>query len=286
VLRVASSSNVRDLLRWVDRFSNQSEALKKRLEQAILAMYVGVDFYSATEVSAAAQQAAATSNTAALQQAGLAAAYVATVSGLISGENLSAPTLALPALRNGADMTDVFSRPAKLFRRLRSEGKTPDAAFRQSMQLASTISQMNMTLAQRGAYQATFARLESRVGITGYRRIVHPELAKTGSCGLCIVASDQVYHSSFLLPIHGNCNCTVLPIIGEIDPGNSLNNLTLGDFYGAAAAFNSSPGLKASTLDSDLKRVKVAVHEHGEYGPVLTFAGQHFTGPDDLAAAA
>ena len=282
---MANPSKVRDLLRWVDQFAGHSEALKQQLSQAVIAMYAGVNFYSTTEVSAAAQQAAAASQTQTLQQAGLAAQYVAFVTSLIAGENLPAPTLVLPALRNGADMTDVFSRPAKLFRRLRSQGVDPAEAFRQAMVLAATISDMNMTLAQREAYQATFARLGDRVGITGYRRIVHPELAKTGSCGLCIVASDQVYHSAFLLPIHGNCNCTVLPIIGEIDPGNSLNNLTLGDFYGAAGPF-AGPGETESTHGHDLKRVKVLVQEHGEYGPVLTIAGQHFTGPDDLAAAA
>jgi hypothetical protein len=236
-------------------------------------------------VNAAAQQAAAASNAQALQQAGLAAAYVSFVTSLISGENLSTPTLALPALRNGADMTDVFSRPAKMFRRLRSEGVTPEDAFRRSMSLASQISEMNMTLAQREAYQQTFAKLEDKVGITGYRRIVHPELAKTGSCGLCIVASDQVYKTAFLLPIHERCGCTVLPIIGEIDPGNSLNGSTLADFYGAAGPF-AGPGETSSTHAFDLKRVRVVVNEHGEYGPVLGVEGQHFTGPGDLADAA
>lgn len=283
---MASSSKVRDLLRWVDQFAAHSDALKQQLVKAILASYVGVNFYSAAEVSAAAQQATVASNAQALQQAGLASAYVAFVSSLISGENLPAPTLVLPALRNGADMTNVFSRPAKLFRRLRSQGIEPAEAFRQAMQLAAQISDMNMTLAQREAYQQTFAKLEDRVGITGYRRIVHPELAKTGSCGLCIVASDQVYNTSFLLPIHDRCNCTVLPIIGEIDPGNSLNNLTLGDFYGAAGPFSGSPGTTASTHAHDLKRVRVVINEHGEYGPVLGVEGQHFTGPDDLAPAA
>src|SRR5690242_14378142 len=114
-LRVASPAKVRDLLRWVDQFAAHSDALKQQLSQAIIAMYAGVNFYSTAEVTAAAQQAAAASNAQALQQAGLAAQYVAFVSSLIAGENLSAPTLTLPALRAGVDMTDVFSRPAKLF---------------------------------------------------------------------------------------------------------------------------------------------------------------------------
>jgi hypothetical protein len=152
----------------------------------------------------------------------------------------------------------------------------PGEAFQQAMRLAGTISDMNMTLAQREAYQADVRSGSSGpAGVTGYRRIVHPELAKTGTCGLCIVASDNVYHTAQLLPIHGNCNCTVLPIVGEIDPGTGLNNLTLGDFYAAAGD---------STFGEDLKKTRFVVNEHGEYGPVLGFEGQHFTGPDDLAA--
>jgi hypothetical protein len=134
-----------------------------------------------------------------------------------------------------------------------------------------------MTLAQRAAYTAALERLQGDAGITGYRRILHPELSRTGSCGLCIVASDQVYKTSELMPLHNLCKCTVLPIIGALDPGSSLNNLTLADLYAAAGD---------STHAHDLKRVKVTVRQHGEYGPVLVIAGQQFTGLDDLLPVA
>jgi hypothetical protein len=272
-----------DLLRWVDQFAGASEQLRIRLTTAVLATYGGVNFYSAAEVATAAQAAAATSNTNAAEAAGLAAQYVAVTSSLIAGDALPAPTLVLPALRNGTDMTQVYSRPAKLFRRLRSQGVDPTTAFQRAMAYAAQITDTNVTLAQREAYQQTLLRLERAAGITGYRRIVHPELARTGSCGLCIVASDNVYHTSQLLPIHGGCNCTVLPIVGALDPGNSLNNMTLGDFYAAAAR----PGGRGpSTSGDDLKKIRVTVNEHGEYGPVLTYTGQKFTGPDDIQLAA
>jgi hypothetical protein len=76
-------------------------------------MYAGVDFYSAAAGVRRCQQAAATSNTSAVYAAGLAAAYLAVVSSLATGRSLPAPTLVLPALRNGADMTAVYERPAK-----------------------------------------------------------------------------------------------------------------------------------------------------------------------------
>jgi hypothetical protein len=275
VARQLDARTLRRLIAWVDQFANQSDQLKAQLTAAVVSAYTGVNLYSTTEVSAAAAQASATSNTTAVYAAGLAAEYLAVVSSIATGEALPAPTLALPALRNGVDMAVVYERPAKLFRRLRAQGIEPGAAFQQAMTLAGTISEMNLTLAQREAYQQTFSRLERDAGVTGYRRVVHPELSRTGTCGLCIVASDQVYHSAELLPIHGNCHCTVLPIVGELDPGSGLNNMTLGDFYAAAGD---------STFGADLKKTRFVVNEHGEYGPVLSFEGHHFTGPDELAA--
>lgn len=268
---------LRDLLAWIDRFANQSEAFKQKLIASIIATYSGVDFYSATEVAAAAQSAAASSNSNAIIAAGLAGQYAAVTTSLMAQDALPAPALLLPALRNGVPMEQVYARPAKLFRRLRSQGVEPSEAFRQAMNLASVITDMNMTMAQREAYQQTFSKLEERAGITGYRRMVHPELAKTGSCGLCIVASDVIYKTNQLLPIHGNCNCTVLPVIGALDPGNSLNGQALGDFYAAAGD---------STNGAELKKTRFKVNQHGEYGPVLTVKGQRFTGPEDLHLAA
>jgi hypothetical protein len=277
VARQLDAATLRRLIAWVDQFAAKSDEIKADLTRAIVAMYAGVDFYSAAQVTATAGQAAATSNTSAVYAAGLAAEYLAVVSSIATGEALPAPTLVLPALRNGADMTAVYERPTKLFRRLRSQGMEPSEAFQQAMRLAGTISEMNMTLAQREAYQQTFQRLEQTSGVTGYRRVVHPELSRTGTCGLCIVASDQVYHSAELLPIHGNCHCTVLPIVGELDPGSGLNNLTLGDFYAAAGD---------STFGEDLKKTRFVINDHGEYGPVLSHEGDHFLGPDDLRDAA
>jgi hypothetical protein len=266
-----------ELTQWVDRFAAHSEQLKGDLEKLVLALYAGQNFYDAAAVTSIGAQAANSSNAQAVIAAGLAAQYVATTTGIITGHPVQTPTLVLAALRNGADMAKVYERPVKLFRRLRARGVSPADAFARAMQLASAITDTNMTLAQRAAYTAALERLQGDAGITGYRRILHPELSRTGSCGLCIVASDQVYKTSELMPLHNLCKCTVLPIIGALDPGSSLNNLTLADLYAAAGD---------STHAHDLKRVKVTVRQHGEYGPVLVIAGQQFTGLDDLLPVA
>lgn len=264
---------------WVDLHTAARQGLDERTVAMILALYAGVSLYDTAALDEAAEAAADTSNTAVLLAAGLMAQYLANVTSAMTGENLPTPAVLLAPLRNGADMRRVFQRPAKLYRRQVAKGVAPAEAFKQAMDLAAKITETNNTLAMRAAAQAALAALGPQAGVTGYRRILRPELAKTGSCGLCIAASDKVYRRAQLMPMHGGCNCDVLPIIGAAggagDPGNSLNQLDLGDLY--ADAGDTTDGRR-------LKRIRYAVNEHGELGPVLTVQGQKFTGPDDIAA--
>lgn len=265
---------------WVAQHSAAREGLDDRTVAAILALYAGVNFYDRLAVDEVAEAAADASNTAALLAAGLMAQYLATVTSTMAGEDIPSPSVLLPPLRNGADMRRVFQRPMKLFRRQVAKGVPAAEAFKQAMTLAASITETNNTLAMREASRLTLSALGEQAGVTGYRRVLRPELAKSGlSCGLCIVASDRVYKKAQLMPMHGGCNCDVLPIIGAAggagDPGNSLNQLDLADIY--AEAGNSSDSW-------DLKRARFGVAEHGELGPLLVVAGHKFTGPDDIAA--
>lgn len=266
---------------WLAQHAQAREGLDERTMLAILALYAGVNLYDRLAVEEAAEAAADTSNTAAILAAGLMAQYLATVTSTMTGEDLPTPAVLLGPLRNGADMRRVFQRPAKLFRRQVAKGVAPAEAFKQAMDLAAKITETNNTLAMREAARVALTELGPQAGVTGYRRILRPELARTGSCGLCVVASDRIYKRAQLMPIHANCNCDVLPIIGKAygpgDPGNSFNNLDLEDLYAMAGDSNSG---------RDLKKVRVTVNEHGELGPLLGVAGQKFTGPDELADAA
>lgn len=274
-----TEEELRQIQAWVDRHAEARDELDARSIAMILALYAGVNFYDRLAVDAAAEAAADASNTAALLASGLMAQYLASVTSTLADESLPAPSVLIGAIRNGADMRQVFQRPAKLFRRQVAKGVDPAEAYRQAMALAATLVEGNNTLAMRLAAQLTLAELGKSVDITGYRRVVHPELSRSGSCGLCIVASDKVYKKAALMPIHGHCACSVLPIIGARggagDPGNSLNALSLGDLYELAGD---------STSGADLKKVRVKVVEHGEMGPTLVVDGQKFTGPDDIAA--
>lgn len=70
--------------------------------------------------------------------------------------------------------------------------------------------------------------------VVGYRRVIHPELSRGGTCGLCLVASDKIYRRPDLRAVHGRCKCTVMEVRRSYDPGGSLNNLELGGIYKAA----------------------------------------------------
>lgn len=279
-----SQRQLSELKRIIDAEANQTEKLAKRTGAAIAALYAG-NMYSATAVAAITAQAADASTSANQLAAGLTAAYLAAVSGQVTGAAVGVPNLPLPPIRNGVPLTTVFERPVKLYRRRISQGVSPAEAFQQARQYADQIAAANIRLAQRETSRSVMRRLERDLGVTGYRRVVHPELSRTGTCGLCIAASDAVYKTSELMPIHDRCKCETMPIFGAEDPGNSLNNLTFKDLYGAAAA-QPNARRASGTHAFDLKRVRYQVNQHGEWGPVLTVKGHKFTGPDEIAAAA
>jgi hypothetical protein len=135
----------------------------------------------------------------------------------------------------------------------------------------------NLSLAFRDQWAADLA---DEPAVSGYRRVLHPELVAVGSsapgpvCGLCLVSADRIYGKAELLPLHGRCRCSVSPIVGDADPGSVLNAQDLRDIYRQAGG----------TAAAKLKATKVFVAEHGELGPRLTFA-QHATRTASQAAA-
>ena len=121
----------------------------------------------------------------------------------------------------------------------------------------------DIAAAARNAHQEIMRKTPKKT-ITGYRRVVHPELSRTGSCGLCIVASTMIYKKSDLLPIHAGCKCETVEIYQidgkTYDPGQQINDEDLSVFYEEAGG---------TTRGWKLKRWKYQVVNHPEYGPTL-----------------
>lgn len=237
---------------------------KRTLAQlSILLSSMRGKWYDDQAVAVFAQQVASLVRQAQVRQAQVTVAFLTRVEQALGYPAPSGFTLDLPPEVRRVDPAEEWQRPAKTFRRLRVAGLDELKALEQAEVRAQTMARMDLALARR---EASRQRIEASPHARGYRRIIHPELAKHGSCGLCVVASDRVYKKSDLLPLHDGCNCTTLPILGDDDPGLRLNTEDLGRFYEAAG----------STAREDLQRTRVTVNEHGELGPVLTRKGDHF----------
>ena len=108
--------------------------------------------------------------------------------------------------------------------------------------------------------------------VTGYRRIIHPELSASGSCGLCIVASTRMYYMEDLAAMHGHCKCTVMPVTKDDDPGFTLSQDDLKKFYRDAG----------STSGADLLKTRYRIEMHGELGPRLVREQDNWRGTEDV----
>lgn len=159
-----------------------------------------------------------------------------------------------------ARTVDMFNRPARTYRFLQSQGLADEQAMAQATERMMTLVDGNAMLAQRLAESDILAKaIEVDPRIIGVRRIIHPELSRTGTCGLCIAASTRLYTVRELKPIHDRCNCTQAAVTKEFDPADVLNKIDLDDFYSDAGG----------TSGAQLKRTKYQIDEHGELGPVL-----------------
>lgn len=154
----------------------------------------------------------------------------------------------------------VLNRPARTVRAEVAAGADAAAARRLGLQRLDSIVDTNLMLAQRLAEHEALAQavdLDSRV--IGYRRVIHPENSRGGSCGLCIAAAQNIYKANTLRPVHDGCWCTITAVTKEFDPGDHLNTLDLKTLY------KDADGNTAAAL----KRTRYQVDEHGELGAVL-----------------
>jgi hypothetical protein len=202
----------------------------------------------------------------------------------LAGETISARIRRERAEREAAAVTDPaepYGRVADGYRyQVVAEGATEGTAKRKALVRIAAVAETDVTLAVREQVRKTLGQIP---GVTGYRRILHPELSETGPCGLCVVAADRIYKVEDLKPIHDRCVCEVLPIIGALDPGLNLNASELEAIYDAAGGTGGEVIKRGRRHSAALKRVRVALGEHGELGPVLVDADQRYRGPREVA---
>ena len=253
--------DLRRVIALVDKHAAGRESLvravmakaSRRLNQS-----VSRDFYTAEGQRRLAAELAALDRIAATTYANQTVAYLNAVSRQVR-EPTPRVVEPLPRRPRGVDPVEQWLRPFEQFRYEYAKSSDEAAARgallrRVELNVADDVA-LGMRIAARNHGQA--ART-----VTGFRRVVHPEQSRGGSCGLCLVASDQVYARDSLMPLHNGCNCGVAEIFNGADPGNSLNGRTLQDLYGEAGG----------TGRQELQRVRVAVEQHDELGPLLIAA--------------
>lgn len=256
---------------WVTAYAAQADALKEATAATTEAAWLSFDgWYNPVLVAALAKEMAEMSSAAQDTVAGLAAEYMTQTAGAIAGIVIPQPRSVRSEIRNGAPLRLVHHRPAEAYKKAVATGSTHAEALVKAGIRARGLAFTDLSLQARNAQQAIL----DLAGITTFRRVIRPELSKTGTCGMCIVAADQIYHSGDLMPLHPpSCNCVTMPIIGDQDPGRQMNREDLDQLYADAG----------SNRADDLRKTRYTVNQHGEFGPVLTKAGDHFRGPDKVA---
>ena len=193
-------------------------------------------------------------------------------------------------LRAGTPPVEVYQRPIITVRSQLADGRSLAESIRIGGTRAVATADTDVMLAHRATAGDAFEAL----GFEYFRRV------PTGkSCDLCLAASTQRYRTGNLMPIHGHCDCRVVPIYERNDPGQVINRQLLEQRNVREAIDDRSrrratrppetverPG---SNIDAGRRLLEslglsdVTVRQHGELGPMLVDPTHHFTGPDDLA---
>ena len=195
----------------------------------------------------------------------------------LRGELYNAPTirpqeLATQIIRNGPTTAEVYRRPFVDVYTALANDKSVTQAIQAGQLRISSLASTDVQLARRNA------GLTARSGnqnIVGYVRT----LTGAENCALCYVASTQRYTRGELMPIHPGCDCGEMPIYGEQDPGQVIDEIRLEATH---EAVQQRFGVTDRSGRDPIDFRDIAIREHGELGPLLTVANQNFTGPSDL----
>lgn len=188
----------------------------------------------------------------------------------------------------GVDPKTVYQRPGTtVYMELASGKSVAQAVDSGEIRLLQLIGG-DLQMAKRNQSKATL----SKSGVETYRRV----LTGRENCALCTIASTQRYWVKDLLPIHPGCDCNVAPLPSGSEFPQVIDDETLDNAHSAIAKqlgisdrSGRAPDYRKigvtmnddGTLEVDGSAL-IKVREHGEYGPVLTWKDQKFTGPNDL----
>jgi hypothetical protein len=145
-------------------------------------------------------------------------------------------------LRAGVPLEQVYRRPFVTAWTALSNGTAYEDAVNAGRARAASSAAMDIQLAHRAAYAGIQA---ADPAIRGYQRV-----ADASACQFCRIVNGAFVKSATAMPLHNGCGCGLRPVTRPV----------------------------ADTPPAE----GVAVHEHGELGPVLTDPAHHFTSLADF----
>lgn len=157
------------------------------------------------------------------------------------------------AIRNGTPPEIVYRRPFVTYWGALKDGHSWEDALQMGQDRATSAAETDVQLAMRATLREVGERDDL---ILGYRRVPDGD-----ACEFCRLIAGQRYTVRDLMPVHNHCGCGVDVI--------------------TAANRDEFTGRRENDLELP---PEVAIHEHGELGPVITDAHDHFTGPAAIAA--
>jgi hypothetical protein len=275
------ASSTERIAQMTQRHADQRASIILRLVKLLLGMWGGFDgWYDETLVDGQAARSAQMVDAANARARNLARSYMSSVLTEMGAAPEAIGKVIDSYPRIGVSSMAAYTRPARQFVYARSQGATIEEARLVATRRVEALATQDVKLADRDEaanVMAAAARNTRARKVTAFRRVIHPELSKTGTCGLCLVASQRVYRVGDLLPLHGpSCNCDTLPIVKGDDPGFRLNEDDLKSIYAAAG----------STFADDLLNTRITINEHGELGPVLVKQGDNFRTAEDAGRPA
>lgn len=209
------------------------------------------------------------------QVATLTATYLeqlyAEIAGRPSRVDLTMSRVTGSAIR-GVDPSTVYERPFKEVWNALSNGEPLDVALDRGEHRLNTLLKTDMQLTRTHTARDV-ADQQPQVSYT-----VREPIGEY-NCALCLIASTQRYRKTELLPIHPGCDCLVKIVKADYDPGQVIDEARLQAIHDAVAAELGDYDRSGRAIDY---RKVVVQNTHGEIGPILGFAGERFTGPDDI----
>ncbi|GAA1149231.1 hypothetical protein F6W69_10625 [Microbacterium oxydans] len=194
----------------------------------------------------------------------------------VSGRTFEATTR---NLRGISDET-LYARPFATMHDSLSKGQSVTAAVAAGKGRLQSIVTTNLQLAKTHSSR----RAMRSGGVRAFERV----LTGRENCALCVIASTQRYWVEDLAPIHPGCDCQSRPL--NSDPAvQIIHPDRLDAIHTAVESEFGSTDRGARYLDgrneiSDYLDL-IAVREHGELGPVLTWRDQHFTTKREIDAS-